>query len=197
MRLLVLISGGGTNLQAIIDAIDAGHLTAEIVAVISNRKAAYGLQRAENAGIETLYVPLKPYRDAGKSRLDYDADLAKTVKAYAPDLIVLAGWMHILSPAFLDQFPQAVINLHPALPGEFAGTNAIDRAYDSAQQGEIRRSGVMVHHAIPEVDAGSVIIQAEVPILPDDTRADFEARMHATEHQVLVKAINLWADTYL
>lgn len=197
MRLLVLISGGGTNLQAIIDAIDAGHLTAEIVAVISNRKAAYGLQRAENAGIETLYVPLKPYRDAGKSRTDYDTDLAKTAKAYAPDLIVLAGWMHILSPAFLDQFPQAVINLHPALPGEFAGTNAIDRAYDSAQQGEIRRSGVMVHYAIPEVDAGSVIIQAEVPILPDDTRADFEARMHATEHQVLVKAIKLWADTHL
>src|SRR5687768_10358427 len=104
MRLVVLISGSGTNLQAIIDAIKAKHLKAEIVAVVSNRRAAFGLNRAEQAGIETLYFPLKAYTDAGKSREDYDADLAEKLKAYKPDLIVLAGWMHIVSPVFLDAF---------------------------------------------------------------------------------------------
>jgi formyltetrahydrofolate-dependent phosphoribosylglycinamide formyltransferase len=194
MRLVVLISGSGTNLQAIIDAIKAKHLKAEIVAVVSNRKAAFGLSRAEQAGIETLYFPLKPYTDAGKSREDYDADLAEKLKAYKPDLIVLAGWMHIVSPVFLEAFPNRVINLHPALPNEFAGTNAIERAYEAAQKGEIRRSGIMVHYVIPEVDAGEVIIQAEVPILATDLLEDFAARMHATEHKLIVQAIALVGD---
>jgi formyltetrahydrofolate-dependent phosphoribosylglycinamide formyltransferase len=194
MRLVVLVSGGGTNLQAIMDAIEAGHLKAEIGAVISNRKSAYGLERAANAGIETLYFPLKSYTDAGKSREAYDADLAAKVKSYQPNLIVLAGWMHILSPAFLDNFPQQVINLHPALPGEFAGVNAIERAYEAAQNGDINRSGIMVHYAIPEVDAGDVIIHAEVPILKSDSLEDFTARMHATEHQLIVQAIALLAE---
>jgi formyltetrahydrofolate-dependent phosphoribosylglycinamide formyltransferase len=194
MKLVVMISGSGTNLQAIIDAIAAGHLKAEIVAVVANRKNAYGLERAKNAGIDTLYFPLKPYTEAGKSRAQYDADLAAKVKAYQPDLIVLAGWMHILSSAFLDRFPQQVINLHPALPGEFAGINAIERTYEAAQNGEITHSGVMIHYAIPEVDAGDVIIHAEVPILKSDTLEDFQARIHATEHQLIVQAIALLAE---
>jgi len=194
MRLVVLISGSGTNLQAIMDAIAKGHIKAEIAAVVSNRKNAYGLVRAAEAGIETLYVPLKPYTDAGKSRAEYDADLAAKVKVYDPDLIVLAGWMHILSSGFLDEFPRKVINLHPALPGEFTGVNAIERAYEAAQRGEITRSGVMIHYAIPEVDAGDVIMLGEVPILETDSLEDFEARMHATEHQMLVQAIALLAE---
>ena len=194
MRLVVLISGSGTNLQAIMDAIEAKHLKAEIIAVISNRKAAFGLTRAQQAGIETLYFPLKPYTDAGKSREDYDADLAEKIKAYQPDLIVLAGWMHIVSPVFLEAFPNRVINLHPALPNEFAGTNAIERAFEAAQKGEIRRSGIMVHYVVPEVDAGDVIIQAEVAILPSDSLEDFASRMHATEHRLIVQAIALVGD---
>lgn len=194
MRVAVLISGSGTNLQALIDAVDLGHLDCEMVAVISNRQKAYGLQRAADANIPTQYFPLKPYKDADKSRQEYDADLANLVKQYLPDLIVLAGWMHILSPAFLDEFPKRVINLHPALPNQFAGTNAIERAYEAAQNGEITHSGVMVHHAIPEVDAGAVIIQAEVPILQDDSLDDFANRMHATEHQLIVKAVALMAE---
>lgn len=194
MRLVVMISGSGTNLQAIIDGIEKRHLKAEIVAVVSNRKKAYGLERAKNAAIETLYFPLKPYKDAGKPRAEYDAELAAKVKAYQPDLIVLAGWMHILSPAFLDEFPQQVINLHPALPGEFGGIKAIERAYEAAQKGDINRSGVMIHYAIPEVDAGDVIIHAEVPILESDSLDNFAARMHATEHQLIVQAIALLAE---
>lgn len=188
-RLAVLISGNGSNLQAIIDAVQAGRLPARIVIVVSNRRSAFGLVRAERAGIPTLYFPLKPYRDAGRSRVEYDADLAERLACYAPDLIVLAGWMHVFSPAFLDRFPGRVLNLHPALPGCFPGVRAIQRAYEAYQRAEIDRTGVMVHWVVPEVDAGPVIAQAEVPIFPTDTLADLEARVHQTEHRLLVEAL--------
>jgi formyltetrahydrofolate-dependent phosphoribosylglycinamide formyltransferase len=186
-RLSVLVSGGGSNLQAIINAINSQQLDAEIVVVVSNRKSAYGLERAKQAGIPTLYFPLKPYKDMGREV--YDAELAKQIQPYQPDFIVLAGWMHILSSAFLDCFPRQVINLHPALPGQFAGVQAIQRAYEAYQRGEITHSGCMVHYAIPEIDAGAVIEKAVVPILPYDTLADFEARMHEIEHRTLIEAL--------
>lgn len=187
-RLAVLISGSGTNLQAILEATASRQLEAEVVLVVSNRKKAFGLVRAERTGVPTLYFPLKPYQEADQSRENYDADLAQQVAAYRPDLIVLAGWMHILSPAFLDRFPNRVINLHPALPGMFAGTDAIRRAFEAFQRGEIGHSGCMVHYAIPKVDAGPVIAQSTVPLYPEDTLADFEARLHAAEHQLIVEA---------
>jgi formyltetrahydrofolate-dependent phosphoribosylglycinamide formyltransferase len=190
-NIVVLISGSGTNLQALIDAVETGALPAEISLVVSNRKKAYGLVRAEQAGIPTLYFPLKPYKTAVHGREAYDAGLAQKILEQKPDLIVLAGWMHIVSPTFLNYFPNQVINLHPALPGQFAGTHAIDRAFAAYQQGEINYSGCMVHVVIPEVDAGPVLATAEVPILPDDTLDEFEARMHATEHQLIVKATKL------
>lgn len=187
--LAVLISGSGTNLQAIIDATRAGALDAVIAVVVSNRREAFGLTRAWQADIPTLYFPLKPYRDAGRSREEYDADLAQRVAAYAPDLVVLAGWMHVFTAAFLDRFPQRVINLHPALPGQFAGTHAIARAFAAFQRGEIDHTGVMVHWVIPDVDAGPVIASEVVPIYPTDTLDDLEARIHAVEHRLLVDAI--------
>ena len=188
-RLVILISGSGSNLQAILDAVAAGRITAVPSLVVSNRKNAYGLVRAENAGVPTAYFPFKPYRDAGKLREEYDADLAGVIRPYHPDLIILAGWMHILSAAFLNHFPNKVINLHPALPGQFAGTHAIQRAYEAYQRGEIEHTGCMVHVTIPEVDAGPVIAQAEVPILPSDSLADLETRMHQAEHTLLVTAV--------
>lgn len=187
-RIVVMISGSGSNLQALIDAIDSGALDGEIALVVSNRKNAYGLIRAENAGIPTLYFPLKPFTDAGQSREAYDLALAGKVASSAPDLIVLAGWMHVLSSAFLDQFPNRVINLHPALPGMFAGTHAIERAYEAFQSGEIDHSGCMVHYVVPEVDAGPVITQAVVRFRPGDTLEDFEARLRAAEHRLIVQA---------
>jgi formyltetrahydrofolate-dependent phosphoribosylglycinamide formyltransferase len=188
-RLAVFISGSGSNLQALIDAIRAGELEARIVVVVSNRATAYGLVRAERAHLPTLYFPLKAYREAGLSRAAYDADLAEMTLTYQPDLVVLAGWMHVLSPAFLDRFPERVLNLHPALPGQFAGTHAIQRAYEAFQRGEIDQTGVMVHWVIPEVDAGPVIATATVPLQADDSLADLEARVHAIEHRLLVEAI--------
>ncbi len=190
-RLVLLISGPGTNLQAILDAIAGGHLSARVVLVVSNRKTAYGLVRSKLAGVPTLYFPFEPYKAAGLDREQYDTDLAICISEYQLDLIVLAGWMYILSPRFLDCFSGRIINLHPALPGTFPGTMAISRAYKAYQQGKIRYSGCMVHYVEQEVDAGSVIVQDIVPIVPGDTLETFEARMHETEHQLIIKAIRV------
>jgi formyltetrahydrofolate-dependent phosphoribosylglycinamide formyltransferase len=186
---VVLISGSGSNLQALLDAAADATLPAEIVAVVSNRKDAYGLVRAHEARVPTVYFPYKPYRESGQPREAYDADLAAEVAAFRPDFVVLAGWMHILSAAFLDRFPNRVLNLHPALPRSFAGTHAIERAYDAFRRGEITHSGCMVHLAIPEVDAGPVVGSAVVPLYPTDSLETFETRMHAAEHALLVEAV--------
>ena len=168
-------------------------LDGDIVLVVSNRRKAFGLTRAEQVGIETLYFPLKPYRDSAEPdfRTHYDTDLAAAIKPFDPDVIVLAGWMHILSPTFLDQFPRRVINLHPALPGRFAGTHAIERTFEAFQRGETREGGCMVHYAIPEVDAGAVIAQEVVAIRPNDTLESFAERIHAAEHRIIVAATQL------
>ncbi len=189
-KLAVLISGNGSNLQAIIDAIRARMLDAEIAVVVSNRKNAYGLERAAQAGIPTRYHPLKPYRDAGRSRQEYDADLARIVQEYRPDWVVLAGWMHILSDAFLRHFPYRVVNLHPALPGQFPGATAIADAFEAYQRGEIKETGVMVHLVPDEqVDRGPVVASEAVPIYPSDSLETLTNRIHQTEHRLLVGAL--------
>jgi formyltetrahydrofolate-dependent phosphoribosylglycinamide formyltransferase len=188
-RLVVLVSGSGSNLQALIDACADGRLDAHIVLVISNRKAAYALTRAQEAGIDTAYLPLKPVLESGGTREDYEAELARWIAPASPDLIVLAGWMHVLGERVLNAFEGRIINLHPALPGQFPGTDAIARTFDAYTRGEVTHGGCMVHEVIAEVDAGRVIAQDEVPLLPDDTLATFEARMHEAEHCLLVDAV--------
>ncbi len=189
-RLAVLISGNGSNLQAIIDSIRLRVLPAEIVLVASNVKAAYGLERAAKANIPTLYHSLASYRAAGRSRLDYDADLAAQVSRYQPDWIVLAGWMHILSNDFLRHFPYRVLNLHPALPGQFPGAHAIAEALAAYQAGAIKQTGCMVHLVPDEaVDSGPIIATVEVPIYPTDNENTLAARMHQAEHALLIQAL--------
>lgn len=186
-RLVVLISGNGSNLQAIIDAIQADHLPAEISLVISNKKAAFGLERARQAGIATRVLP--KYKD--QSREAYDTQLAEIVKEQNPDWVVLAGWMRLLGIPFLQHFPNRVVNLHPALPGAFPGTHAIERAFQAYQDGEIRETGVMVHLVPDEgVDAGPVLAREIVQIYPQDTLDELEARIHAVEHKLLVDTLN-------
>jgi formyltetrahydrofolate-dependent phosphoribosylglycinamide formyltransferase len=186
VRLVVLISGNGSNLQAMIGAIHAGTLKAEISAVISNKRDAYGLERARKAGIPVIVFP----KFKEQTREEYDTQLAQAVQLYAPDWVVLAGWMRILSMNFLRHFHNRVINLHPALPGTFPGTHAIERAYDASQRGEISATGVMVHLVPDEgVDAGPVLAQTNVPIQPTDTLADLETRIHQTEHRLLVDTL--------
>ncbi len=190
-RIAVLISGSGSNLQAILDAASAGRLPGvEVALVVSNRREAYGLRRAIRAGVPTVYFPLAPYAAAGRPRSDYDADLAAILRAFEVEWVVLAGWMHVLSNAFLQHFPYRVLNLHPALPGTFPGTQAIRRAYEAFRRGEIGHTGVMVHLVPDEgVDVGPVVLQEAVPILPEDRLEDLEARIHAVEHRLLVEAI--------
>jgi formyltetrahydrofolate-dependent phosphoribosylglycinamide formyltransferase len=191
-RLVVLISGNGTNLQALLDACQEGRLAAQVVAVVSNRRDAYGLVRAQQSGVPAVYFPLRPYTESGQPRETYDQDLAARVAAFQPDLIVCAGWMQILTPVFIGRFADRLINLHPALPGFFPGTHAIERAFAAFQQGEIASSGAMVHFVMPEIDAGPVLDQMVVPILPHDQLDDFEERMHTCERILLVRAVQKW-----
>ncbi|CAG8467110.1 8976_t:CDS:1 [Ambispora gerdemannii] len=186
--IVVLISGNGTNLQALIDATKTSTLNATITLVVSNKTSAFGLTRAIKAGIPTLVLTLKEYIDIGKSRVDYDIALAKKIKEQNPDLIVLAGWMHILSKEFINYFPNNIINIHPALPGQFDGAHAIERAFEAFQRGEITETGVMVHKVIPEVDKGEPLLIEHVPILKSDTLEDLETRIHSVEHRLIVQA---------
>ena len=187
-RLVILVSGNGSNLQAILDACVANELNASVVAVISNKRDAYGLERARQAGIPAIARP----RPLSQPREQYDAGLADLVASFAPDFIVLAGWMRVLSNTFLMRFPGRVVNLHPALPGCFPGTDAIARAYDDHVTQGLRETGVMVHFVPDEgVDSGPLIAVERVPILSDDTLDTLTARMHAVEHRLLVAALIL------
>jgi phosphoribosylglycinamide formyltransferase-1 len=185
-RLVVLISGNGSNLQAILDACKSGELNAEVVSVISNKADAYGLVRAKNAGIEAIHFA----KQGEESRNEYDARLAELVFSKQPDYVVLAGWMRILTSSFLSHFPNRVVNLHPALPGTFPGTHAIERAFEAYQRGEIEHTGIMVHLVPDEgVDDGPVLATEIVPIDKDDTLEALETRVHETEHELLVKTL--------
>lgn len=185
--LVVMISGNGSNLQAIIDAIQANFLPAEIKAVISNTREAYGLERARLAGISAVIKVKRKDQD----REQYDAELAEIVKTYQPDFVILAGWMRILSMAFIGAFPNRIINLHPALPGTFPGVNAIERAWQAFQNKEISHTGIMVHLVPDEgVDLGPVLAQRIIDIKPQDTLEDLEKRVHQCEHELLVETIH-------
>lgn len=192
----------GSNLQALIDAQNTPRLpNSEIVLVVSNRKAAYGLTRAATAvpPIPTAYLALQPFLKTrpDATRVDYDAEVARMVLEAKPDLVVLAGWMHVLSETFLDRVEKAgrergrsipVINLHPALPGAFDGANAIERAYSAFQLGEVEKVGIMVHRVIKEVDRGAPVVVREVPLEKGETLEVFEERLHKTEWEIIVQA---------
>ncbi len=185
-RLVVLISGNGSNLQAILDACDSGELNASVVSVISSKADAYGLVRARNAGVEAIHFS----KQENETRLQYDARLAAHVSTCLPDYVILAGWMRILSSYFLSSFPNRVMNLHPALPGMFPGLHAIERAYEAYQRGDIQYSGVMVHLVPDEgVDNGPVLGQQKIHFMLDESLEQFEARVHEVEHRLLVDTL--------
>lgn len=213
-RLTVLVSGNGTNLQALIgttfsvrvqysdpdshylDACTSGKLPASIIRVICNRKAAKALERAHHAQIPTTYHNLLPYTRQHPGELArslYDTKLADLVLEDKPDLVVCAGWMHVFTPSFLTPVTQhalvPVINLHPALPGQFSGIDAIKRAHEQWLDGKIDKSGLMIHHVIPDVDMGSPILVKEIEFVKgEDEDIDFyEQKVHAIEWQAIVE----------
>ena len=182
----VLISGRGSNLQAVLDAIADGRVRARVAVVISNRADAPGLERAERAGIETLVLP---HRDAA-SREAYDARLVQELRARGVELVCLAGFMRKLGPAFCGAFPNAIINVHPSLLPRFPGVDAQQQALAAGA----RVSGATVHFVTPELDAGPIILQAAVPVHQADTADTLSARILAEEHRILPEAIQLIAD---
>ncbi len=188
----VLISGSGSNLQAIIDAIAANTLDATISVVVSNKADAYGLERAKKAGIPTAVFSLQEFRKQNPqaSREDYDVALAEIVSKYQPKLIVLAGWMLVLSPQFLDRYPQQVINLHPSILPSFPGAHG---AKDALEYG-VKFTGCTVHFVDTGVDTGPIILQAIVPVNQDDTEDTLLDRIHPIEHRILPEAIQLFAE---
>lgn len=191
LRLAVLASGNGSNLQALIDACRAPDFGARVVAVLSDKPEAFALERARAAGIETAALPFSK----GQARADYDTALADRVAAFEPDFVLLLGWMRLLSSSYLSRFPGRVVNLHPALPGTFPGTHAIERALDAYRAGTISRTGVMTHFVPDEgVDSGPLIAAVEVAIHPGDTLATLETRVHDSEHQLVVDTVKRLMD---
>ena len=193
VKIAVLISGNGSNLQALIDAVENSQLQGvEISIVVSDQATAFGLARARRHGIPSQYFPYPARSLGGEAKRARDRELADLLGKHGVRWVMLAGWMRLLSSAFLDRFPMHVMNLHPALPGMFPGVDAIDRAYAAFSAGEITETGVMVHLVPDEaIDSGPVILSQSVPIYPEDCLDSLAARVHETEHQVIVQALAL------
>lgn len=186
LRLGVLASGGGTNLQAIIDRCQDQSLSAQIAIVITNKPGAGALERAAQAGIPTLCIDHRQHA----SREDFDRAMVKALQEAGVELVVLAGFMRIITQVFLDAFPARVINIHPALLPAFPGMHVQQQAIDYGA----RFSGCTVHFVDSGVDTGPIIIQAVVPVLPSDTAEILAARILEQEHRIYPRAIQLIAE---
>jgi phosphoribosylglycinamide formyltransferase-1 len=180
-NVIVLISGNGSNLQAIIDTIQQGKLQATLQAVISDRPNAYGLTRADKANIPTHVVDYKQFSD----RAAFDKALMQQIDAYQPDLIVLAGFMRILTSECVQHYLGKMINIHPSLLPKYQGLQTHQRVL---QAGETEH-GASVHYVTPELDSGPVILQARVPVLASDSAESLQQRVHHAEHQIYPAAI--------
>jgi len=175
-RIVVLISGSGTNLQAIIDASKNSDYPGDIVGVVSNKAGAYGLARAENAGIVNIALSHKDF----DCRASYDQALMTEIDKFTPDVIVLAGFMRILTPAFVQHYQGQLLNIHPSLLPKYQGLNTHQRAIDAGDT----EHGVSVHFVTEELDGGPIILQAKVPVFDGDSSDDLAARVHEQEHRI-------------
>jgi phosphoribosylglycinamide formyltransferase-1 len=185
-KLVVLISGGGSNLQSFIDQIANGTLNADITAVFSNKAQAYGLQRATDAGISTEVVDHTQF----DSRESFDTELMKRIDIYQPDLVILAGFMRILTPSFVQHFQGRLLNIHPSLLPKYPGLNTHQRAIDAGDS----QAGATVHFVTEELDGGPAIIQAAVPILKGDDSTILAKRILAKEHNIYPLAAQWFAE---
>jgi len=175
-RIVVLISGSGTNLQAIINACTDKDYPGTVVGVVSNKVDAYGLTRANDADIATLALSHKDF----SSREAYDIELVKRIDEFKPDIIVLAGFMRILTPHFVQHFQGKLVNIHPSLLPKYQGLNTHQRAIDAGD----KEHGVSVHFVTEELDGGPLILQAKVPVFDEDSSDDLAARVHEQEHRI-------------
>ncbi|GAB4367621.1 MAG: phosphoribosylglycinamide formyltransferase [Deltaproteobacteria bacterium] len=180
----VLVSGGGTNLQAIIDACERGEIPCRVALVVSNKEDAYGLVRAKKHGIPAEVVRHRDF----PTREEFDARLVEAIRASGAELVCLAGFMRVLTPVFVHAFPNRILNIHPALLPSFPGTHGQKQALDYG----VRFSGCTVHFLDEGVDTGPIIVQAVVPVYDDDTEESLGARILAQEHRIYPMAIRLF-----
>ncbi len=183
LNIVVLISGTGSNLQAIIDTINAGRLQARIAGVLSNKANAYGLVRAQQAGIATAVLSHTAYA----SRDDFDSAMMQAIDNWAPDVVVLAGFMRILTPAFVQHYAGRLINIHPSLLPRHKGMHTHQRALEAGDT----EHGCSVHYVTAELDGGPVIAQAIVPVQPDDNETLLTERVHKSEHRIYPEVL-IW-----
>ena len=188
-RLVVLISGSGSNLQAIIDACAAGNIPAEVCAVISNKADAYGLERARNSGIRAEVLDHKAFA----SRDEYDVALGELIDSFSPDCVVLAGFMRILTPSLVQKFKGKMLNIHPSLLPKYQGLNTHQRAIDAKDEVH----GVSVHFVTEELDGGPVVLQAKVPVLENDTADTLAQRVHQQEHIIYPLVVKWFSEQRL
>jgi phosphoribosylglycinamide formyltransferase 1 len=181
----VLISGRGSNLQAIIDAAVRGEITGRIAVVVSNKPDALGLERARKAGIEVLVIPSK-----GKERSDFERELAEALESRGVELVCLAGFMRVLSPYFVRRFKHRIMNIHPAILPSFPGEDAQGQAFAYG----VKVTGCTVHFVDEGVDTGQVIVQLPVEVREDDTADTLSARILEQEHKAYPRAIQLYAE---
>ncbi|MGV7092373.1 phosphoribosylglycinamide formyltransferase [Siccibacter turicensis] len=186
MNIVVLISGNGSNLQAIIDACESGKIAGTLRAVFSNKADAFGLQRARDAGIPAHALSAGQFA----TREAFDRELMQEIDAYAPDLVVLAGYMRILSPAFVAHYTGRLINIHPSLLPKYPGLHTHRQVLENGDA----EHGTSVHFVTDELDGGPVILQAKVPVFDGDHEADITARVQAQEHAIYPLVVSWFAD---
>jgi phosphoribosylglycinamide formyltransferase-1 len=181
-KAVILISGSGSNLQAFIDQIEQQQLPIQIDKVICNNQEAFGLVRAQRAGLKTAYIDHRKF----PSRVEFDQALIDEIDLTLPDMVILAGFMRILTADFVNHYVQRLINIHPSLLPKYPGNNTHQRALDAGEKWH----GVSIHFVVPEVDAGPVILQGQLLLRADDTPSSLQQRLHLIEHQLYPKAIS-------
>lgn len=185
-RLVVLVSGDGSNLQAIMDACQQERIYGSVAAVISNKMSAFGLERARNAGVPAIALSTSEFAD----REAFDRQLMLEIDAYTPDLVVLAGYMRILSPVFVAHYAGRLLNIHPSLLPKYPGLHTHRQALNNGDT----EHGTSVHFVTEQLDGGPVILQAKVPVFKDDTEEDIKARVQHQEHAIYPLVVSWFMD---
>ena len=185
-KIAVLVSGGGSNLQSIIDSVESGTLKVEIALVLSNKEGAYGLERAAKHQIPTAVIKHGEFPD----REAFETRLMEVIDGHGAELVVLAGFMRVLTPHFVNHYHHRIMNIHPALLPSFPGTHGQKQTLDYG----VRYGGCTTHFVDEGTDTGPIILQVVVPILPDDTEGDLSARILVEEHRIYPESLRLWSD---
>lgn len=189
-RVAVLASGRGSNLQALIDAIERGNLSATISLVLSNKEEALALERARRHGLQAIFIDPGPFKGQPQARESYDQAVLEVLQKHDIELVVLAGYMRIITPVLINAFPHRMMNIHPSLLPSFTGLDVQRKALDWG----VKVAGCTVHFVTDGVDEGPIVLQASVPVMEEDTPETLSARILKEEHRIYPEAVQLFAE---